>query len=57
MPQLYELADACHGRYAELVLVLGLAGLRWGELADLQAGDRVRVPGRGLRLQQTKLAE
>src|SRR4051794_23347610 len=49
VPQLYELADACHGRYAELVLVLGLAGLRWGELAGLQAGDRIWVPGRGLR--------
>jgi hypothetical protein len=36
------------GRYAELVLVLGLSGLRWGELAGLQVGDlvHVHVPGR-----------
>ncbi|TDU90400.1 site-specific recombinase XerD [Kribbella voronezhensis] len=54
--QLYQLADACNGRYAELVLVLGLGGLRWGEMAGLQAGDRVWVPGRGLRLQRAVLA-
>ncbi len=47
---------ACHGRYAELVAVLGLCGLRWGELAGLQVGDRVAVPGAGLRLQRTVLA-
>ncbi len=33
-----------------------LAGLRWGELAGLQVGDRVRVPGPGLRLQRAVLA-
>jgi integrase len=54
--QLNDLAGACHGLYAELVLVLGLAGLRWGELAGLQVGDRVWVPGRGLRLQRAVLA-
>lgn len=54
--QLNGLARACDGRYAELVLVLGLAGLRWGELAGLQVGDRVSVPGHGLRLQRAVLA-
>ena len=30
-----------------MVLVLVLAGLRWGELAGLQVGDLVSVPGPG----------
>jgi integrase len=38
------------------VKILGLAGLRWGELAGLQVGDRVAVPGQGLRLQRSVLA-
>lgn len=54
--ELAALAEACHGRYGELVLVLGLQGLRWGELAGLQVGDRVAVPGPGLRLSRTVLA-
>ncbi|MPZ96811.1 MAG: tyrosine-type recombinase/integrase [Propionibacteriales bacterium] len=54
--QLHALAGASTGPYAELVLVLGLAGLRWGELAGLQPGDLVSVPGRGLRLQRAVLA-
>jgi integrase len=54
--QLHDLADACKGRYGELVLVLGLAGLRWGELAGLQVGDRVYVPGRGLRVVRAVLS-
>jgi len=53
--QLHDLADAATGPYAETVLVLGLAGLRWGELAGLQVQDRVSVPGRGLRLQRSVL--
>ncbi|WP_162529274.1 tyrosine-type recombinase/integrase [Segeticoccus rhizosphaerae] len=55
--ELRELASACSGRYAETVLVLGLCGLRFGEFAGLQVGDRVSVPGPGLRLQRTVLAE
>lgn len=39
-----------------LVRVLGLAGLRRGELAGLQVDDRVAVPGQGLRLQRAVLA-
>jgi integrase len=54
--ELRHLASACKGPYAELVLVLGLAGLRWGELAGLHVGDRVFVPGRGLRVQRAVLA-
>jgi integrase len=56
VPMLRRLAGECTGPYAELVLVLGLAGLRWGELAGLRVGDLVHVPGRGLRLQRTVLA-
>lgn len=51
-----HLVDACRGPYAELVRVLALAGLRWGELAGLRVGDRVRVPGEGLRLQRAVMA-
>ncbi|MGL5827640.1 MAG: tyrosine-type recombinase/integrase [Nocardioides sp.] len=47
------LAKACKGEYADVVRVLALAGLRWAELAGLKVGDRVRVPGEGLRLQRT----
>jgi integrase len=38
------------------VPVLALAGLRWGELVGLQVGDRVSVPGPGLRLSRAVLA-
>jgi hypothetical protein len=50
--------EACQGRYRDLVPVpvLALAGLRWGELAGLQVGDRVSIPGPGLRLRRTVLA-
>jgi integrase len=47
---------ACTGEYAELVRVLALTGLRWGELAGLRVGDRVKVPGEGLRLQRTVMS-
>jgi hypothetical protein len=50
------LPKACQGRYRDVVPVLALAGLRWGELAGLQVGDRVSVPGPGLRLRRTLLA-
>lgn len=54
--QVNELVEACRGAYAELVHVLALGGLRWGELAGLQVGDRVHVPGAGLRLQRAVMA-
>jgi len=54
--ELDALAAACRGIYADVVKVLGLAGLRWGELAGLQVGDRIAVPGPGLRLQRSVLA-
>ena len=44
------------GRYRDVVPMLALAGLRWGELAGLQVGDRVSVPGPGLRLRRAVLA-
>jgi integrase len=38
------------------VTVLAYTGMRWGELAGLKFGDRVAVPGPGLRLQRAALA-
>ena len=43
-------------RDAELVMDLGQAGLGWGELSALRVGDRISVPGQGLRLQGAVLA-
>lgn len=54
--EIEALANACTGEYADVVWVLALAGLRWGELAGLQVGDRVKVPGEGLRLQRSVMA-
>jgi integrase len=54
--ELEALASACNGPYGDLIMVLGLEGLRWGEVAGLQVGDRVSVPGPGLRLSRTVLA-
>ncbi|WP_167880352.1 tyrosine-type recombinase/integrase [Nocardioides guangzhouensis] len=54
--ELDALSTACRGVYADVVRVLGLAGLRWGELAGLQVGDRIAVPGPGFRLQRSVLA-
>ena len=50
------MTEARRGRYRDMVPVLALAGLRWGELAGLQVGDRVSVPGSGLRLRRAVLA-
>ena len=46
--EVLALTEACKGRYRDMVPVLALTGLRWGELAGLQVGDRVSVPGPGL---------
>jgi integrase len=56
LDELARLTEACQGRYRDVVLVLALAGLRWGELAGLQVGDLVSVPGPGLRLRRAVLA-
>src|SRR5215471_11633004 len=56
LEELRALTEACKGRYRDVVPVLALAGLRWGELAGLQVGDRVSVPGPGLRLSRAVLA-
>jgi len=53
--ELGRFAAACRGKYADVVVVLGLCGLRWGELAGLKISDRVSVPGPGLRLQRAVL--
>jgi integrase len=50
------LAKACRGEYGDVVRVLALGGLRWSELAGLKVGDRIRVPGDGLRLQRTVMS-
>ncbi len=47
LDEVVALAQACRGPYAELVYVLALQGVRWGEVADQQVGDRVMVPGPG----------
>jgi integrase len=54
--ELLALTEECKGRYRDVVPVLALAGLRWGELTGLQVGDRVSVPGPGLRLRRAVLA-
>lgn len=51
-----SLTAACKGPYSDLVPVLALTGLRWGELAGLQLSDRVSLPGPGLRLTRAVLA-
>jgi integrase len=56
LAEVHALTAACAGPYREIVPVLALAGLRWGELAGLQIGDRVSVPGPGLRLTRAVLA-
>lgn len=55
--ELDALAAACRGPYADVVLVLGLCGLRWGEVAGLQVRDIVTRPGAGLRLQRAVVAD
>jgi integrase len=56
LDELARLTEACQGRYRDVVPVLALAGLRWGELAGVQVGDLVSVPGPGLRLCRAVLA-
>src|SRR5215467_11251522 len=56
LAELDALTGACTGPYRDIVPVLALAGLRWGELAGLQVGDQVSVPGPGLRLSRAVLA-
>jgi integrase len=56
LAEVASLTQACKGRYCEVVPVMALAGLRWGELAGLRVGDRIWVPGPGLRLQRAVLA-
>ena len=50
------LTEKRKGRYRDVVPILALAGLRWGELAGLQVGDQFSVPGPGLRLRRAALA-
>ncbi|OIJ25224.1 tyrosine-type recombinase/integrase [Nocardioides luteus] len=48
--------EQIRNKYADLVKVLALGGMRWGEIAGLQVHDRVSVPGNGLRLKRAVLA-
>ena len=54
--EVHSLTETCKGRYRDVVPVMALAGLRWGELAGLRVGDRIWAPGSGLRLQRAVLA-
>lgn len=54
--QLDDLINAASGPYADVIKVLALTGMRWGELAGLKVGDRIKRPGQGLRLQRAVLA-
>jgi integrase len=54
--EVYALTEACKGRFRDVVPIMALAGLRWGELAGLRVGDRIWVPGPGLRLRRAVLA-
>ncbi len=56
LAEVHSLTAACKGPYRDVVPVLALAGLRWGELAGLRVGDLVSVPGPGLRLTRAVLA-
>jgi integrase len=55
LAEVASLTEVCQGRYRDVVPVMALAGLRWGELAGLQVGDRVWAPGPGLRLRRAVL--
>jgi integrase len=55
LAEVASLTEACKGRYRDVVPVMALAGLRWGELAGLRVGDRVWAPGPGLRLRRAVL--
>ncbi len=54
--ELDALVDACRAPDHDVVAFLAHTGLRWGELAGLQVGDIIAVPGPGLRLQRAVLA-
>jgi integrase len=55
--ELHQLADATGDAGRDVVLVLGLTGLRWSELIALQVGDLVQVPGIGVRVQRATTGE
>lgn len=56
LAEVENLARAARGPYADMIVILAHTGIRWGELAGLQVGDRVSVPAAGLRLQRAVLA-
>lgn len=50
--QLRVLAGGFSGQDADVVLFLGLTGLRWSEMVALRPGDVIEVPGLGVRVQR-----
>jgi len=57
LEEVEALAVACTGPLSDVVLMLGYTGLRWGELAGLQVGDRIDVPGPGVRVRRAVLTD
>jgi len=57
LDELHELADALGQAGRDVVLFLGLTGLRWSELVALQVGDLTQVPGVGVRVQRAMTAK
>ena len=56
MPELLEIVEqqrACTPREADLTLVLGLTGLRFGELRGLRVADLLEVPYPALRVSRS----
>lgn len=55
--ELWEVVEACRGRnerLANIVLVLGWTGLRWGEARAMLVGDMVEVPTPGLIVRRSQ---
>ncbi|MGH3453909.1 MAG: tyrosine-type recombinase/integrase, partial [Nocardioidaceae bacterium] len=57
LDELRQLADATGDAGRDVVLFLGLTGLRWSEMVALRVGDLVQVPGIGVRVQRAMTAK
>ena len=57
LDELRQLADATGESGRDVVLFLGLTGLRWSEMVALRVGDLVQIPGRGVRVQRAMTAK
>jgi integrase len=54
LEELRDIADGLDGDYRDIVLTLGLTGIRWGELAALRVRDVQRIPYPALRISRSK---